>query len=175
MRQSLRRLHQVPVAALWCIFLAAAPPLPGQARPTLAASLCGGYSSYDLAGTGGGFVAAVGLSWSPVKFLVLEPGMSFFTYKPDFVDTRQSYLFPELSIQAQAGSGRVLPFIGVGAGGSFVVGGIGRTQGTLHATIGLRMDVGDGWGLRTEARARSVDPWVGNTLDILVGLSRRLS
>lgn len=175
MRQSSRRLSRVPVAVLWCIVLATAPPLSGQAKPTLAASVSGGYSSYDLAGTGGGFVGAVGLSWSPVKFLVVEPGMSFFTYKPDFVDTRQSYLFPEVSIQAQAGSGRVLPFIGVGAGGSFVVGGIGRTQGTLHATIGLRMDVGDGWGLRTEARARSIDPWVGNTLDILVGLSRRMS
>ena len=61
----------------------------------MVASLCGGYSSYDPAG----------LSWSPVKYLVVEPGMSFFTYKPDFVDTRQSYLFPELSIQAQAEKG----------------------------------------------------------------------
>lgn len=174
MPQSSFGLARGSVALLCCLVLTFASPLLAQARPVLAVSLSGGYASYDLSGAGSGFVGAAGLSWSPTRLLVVEPGISFFTYKPTFAAARQSYLFPEISVQAQVGSGRVLPFVGVGFGGSFVVAGIGRTEETLHATMGLRIDIGGGWGVRSEARARSINPWVGNTFDIMIGVSRRM-
>jgi hypothetical protein len=174
MERSSLGLAQRCVAVLGCLILALASQLLAQARPVLAVSLSGGYASYDLAGAGSGFVGAAGLSWSPTRLLVVEPGISFFTYQPTFAAPRQSYLFPEISVQAQVGRGRVLPFVGVGLGGSFVVAGFGRTEETLHATMGLRIDGGGGWGVRGEVRARSINPWVGNTTDFVIGVSRRM-
>lgn len=162
------------MAVLSCLVLTFASPLLAQARPVLAVSLSAGYASYDLAGAGSGFVSAAGLSWSPTRLLVVEPGISFFSYKPRFAAQRVSYLFPEISVQAQVGRGRVVPFVGLGLGGSFVVAGFGGTEETLHAAIGLRINVGGGWGVRGEARARSINPWVGNTTDFMIGVSRRM-
>jgi hypothetical protein len=172
--QSSREFGRTRVAILCWSLLTFATPLLAQGRPILAVSISGGYASYDLAGAGSGFVGAAGVSWSPIRLLVVEPGISFFSYKPAFATARLSYLFPEISVQAQAGRGPVLPFVGIGVGGSFVVSGEGRTEETLHAAVGLRIDVGRGWGVRGEARARSINPWVGNTLDLIVGASRRI-
>jgi hypothetical protein len=87
---------------------------------------------------------------------------------------RFSYLFLELSIQAQLPHGQVRPFLGVGAGGAFVVTGPSETVATLHAVVGLRALIDQSWGIRGEFRVRSVRPWTGNTADILLGVSRRL-
>ena len=77
-------------------------------------------------------------------------------------------------MQAQLPNGRVRPFLGVGAGGGFVVSGAGETVATLHAVGGVRVQVSPAWSLRGELRVRSVDPWVGNMADFRFGVGRRL-
>jgi len=139
----------------------------------LALSLALGPSPYDLSGTGTGFAVAAGLPWEPVAGLIVEPGVTFFTYSSQF-ETRFNYLFPELSVQAQLPRGRVRPFLGVGAGGAFVVSGPSETVATLHAVGGVRVAIDATWGVRSELRVRAVRPWVGNTADFLLGVSRRL-
>ncbi len=145
----------------------------GQSANPVALSLALGPSPYDLSGTGTGFAMATQLAWEPVAGLVLEPGVTFFTYSSQF-DTRFSFLFPELSVQAQLPHGRVRPFLGVGAGGAFTVNGPSETVATLHAVGGVRVVLNATWGMRGELRVRAVRPWVGNTADFLVGVSRRL-
>ncbi len=101
----------------------------GQTPNAVALSVAVGPSPYDLSGTGTGFAAALQLPWEPVAGLVVEPGVTFFTYSSQF-DTRFNYLFPELSVQAQLPRGRVHPFLGVGAGGAFVLSGPSETVAT---------------------------------------------
>ena len=143
-----------------------------EARP-VTLGLAAGPSSYDLSGTGTSFAVAGQVAWEPLPALVLEPGVTFFSYEPQFED-RVSYLFPELSVQVQLPNGRVRPFLGVGGGGGFVVSGPGETAGTLHAVGGIRVQLDPKWSARGELRVRSVDPWVGNTADIMFGVGRRL-
>jgi hypothetical protein len=143
-----------------------------QARP-VTLSLVAGPSVYDLSGTGTSFAGAALVAWEPIAGLVLEPGVTFFTYSSQF-DTRFSYLFPELSIQGQLPRGRMRPFLGVGAGGAFVLSGSSETVATLHAVGGVRVRVNTDWAVRGELRVRAVRPWTGNTADFLFGVSRRL-
>lgn len=144
----------------------------GQSHNAVAVSLALGPSAYDLSDTGTAFAVAAQLPWEPVAGLVVEPGITFFAYSSQF-DTRFSYLFPELSVQAQLPRGRVRPFFGVGAGGAFVVSGPSETVATLPAVAGVRVTVKADWGVRGELRVRAVRPWTGNTADFLFGLSRR--
>jgi hypothetical protein len=69
----------------------------------------------------------------------------------------------------------VRPFLGGGAGFAQVLNEEDEDAvGTLHAVVGLRVDLSRTWGARAEMRARAVRPWTGNTLDILFGLSGML-
>ena len=135
--------------------------------------LAAGPSVYDLSGTGTTVAAAAQLAWEPLAALVIEPGLTFLTYEAQFQD-RISFLFPELSVQAQLPGGRVRPFLGVGAGGAFAISGPGETVATLHAVGGARVHVNANWGLRGELRVRAVRPWSGNTADFLIGVSHKL-
>jgi hypothetical protein len=136
-------------------------------------SLVAGPSPYDLSGTGTGLAAGLRVDWQPLRWLVVEPGLGFFSYNSQF-DDRTSLLFPELSLQAQARLGAVRPFLGVGGGGAVPVSGGGETVATLHAVGGVRAALGNDWGASGEWRIRAVRPWTGNTADVLIGLSRRL-
>lgn len=147
---------------------------PRTAAPQdLALGIAVGPSPYDLSGTGTGAAGAVLLAWAPVRGLVVEPGVTVFSYRSQF-DQRTTWLFPELSIQGELPLGRVRPFLGGGAGGGFVAGGTGQTVATLHAVGGLRIAIGEGWGALGEMRVRAVRPWTGNTVDFLFGVSRRI-
>lgn len=132
-----------------------------------------GPSPYDLSGTGTGLAAGIRAPWQIGKWLVIEPSMGFFSYNSQF-DARSSYLFPELSIQSQLRIGRVRPFLGGGAGGAFVVSGVGETVATLHGVAGARLDISPDWVISSELRVRAVRPWTGNTADFLFGVSRRI-
>ena len=143
------------------------------AAQDLALSVAIGPSPYDLSGTGTGAAGAVRLAWTPVRSLVVEPGMTVFTYRSQF-DERTTLLFRELSIQGELPLGRVRPFLGGGAGGAFVVSGPGDTEATLHAVGGVRIALGKNWGALGEMRIRAVRPWTGNTVDFMLGVSRRI-
>ena len=139
-----------------------------------AISLLAGPSPYDLNGTGTGFAAALRVDVPVGRVLIVEPGIGFFRYRPTTGSSSISYLLPEVSLQLQAPSRVVRPYIGGGAGFSEFLSGRGSTFATLHAAAGIRLDVGPDWAGRAEARLRSIDPFVGTTTDLLIGLSRRL-
>ena len=132
-----------------------------------------GPSPYDLSGTGTGFAAALEFNWRPMPGLVIEPGLTYFTYQSQFSE-RIHYLMNELSVQGELPLGRVRPFLGGGAGVAQVVEENEDLVATLHAVGGLRVDLSRAWGARAEMRVRAVRPWTGNTVDILFGLSGML-
>jgi hypothetical protein len=170
----------VPIACF--LALAQVPALdaqlrrPAERRPSEprrpAVALLAGPSPYDLAGTGTGFAAALRFDFPSGRLLVFEPGIGFFRYENQSGD-RITYLLPELSVQIQVPSGAVRPYVGGGIGFSEFLSGRGSTFVTLHAATGLRVDLGADWGLRGEWRLRSIDPFTGNTSDLLLGVSRR--
>ena len=49
-----------------------------------------------------------------------------------------------------------------------------EANATLHFGLGLRVISHGAWGLRSEARVRSLDPFHGSNVDFTVGLRRRL-
>jgi hypothetical protein len=165
---------RVPRCALVALcLLAPVGPAFAQAGSRLALSVAVGPSPYDLSGTGTGFAAAAELSWRPVVGLVVEPGLTYFTYQSQFAE-RVHYLMNELSVQGELPLGSVRPFLGGGVGFARVVSGPEQTVATLHAVGGIRVDLSQAWGARAEMRARAVRPWTGNTVDFLFGLSRAL-
>jgi hypothetical protein len=149
------------------------PVRPGAAQGRLALGVAAGPSPYDLSGTGTGTSGAAFLAWRPARGLVVEPGVTVFSYRSQF-GARTSLLFPELSVQGELVLGSFRPFIGGGAGGSFGLQGEGEIALTLHAVGGARADLTDAWSLLGEMRIRAVRPWTGNTVDFLFGVSRGL-
>jgi hypothetical protein len=152
-------------------FLSAVRPAPAQGR--LALGVAAGPSPYDLAGTGTGTAIGGFLPWRPARGLVVEPGLTVFSYRSQF-DERTNLVLPEVSIQGELVLGGLRPFLGGGAGGAFALSGVPSTTVTLHAVGGARLDVGQTWGLLGEMRIRAVHPWTGNTVDFLFGVSRAL-
>lgn len=146
---------------------------PASAQGRLALALAAGPSPYDLSGTGTGTAVGGFLPWRPARGLVVEPGLTVFSYLSQF-DERTTLMLPEVSIQGELVLGQFRPFLGGGAGGSFALSGVPTTTLTLHAVGGARVDLGSTWGLLGEMRIRSVHPWTGNTVDFLFGVSRAL-
>lgn len=93
-------------------------------------SLAAGPSPYDLSGTGTGRAAGIRVDWQPLGWLVVQPGMGFFSYDSQF-SNRTSYLFPELSLQAQA---RVV----LASGHSLAPAGAGRCPSLVMRRRSLR-------------------------------------
>jgi hypothetical protein len=167
------RLFISTLALLLFGLAGAVTPAGAQAGNRLALSVAAGPSPYDLSGTGTGFAGAALLPWRPLSGLVIEPGLTLFTYQSQFSD-RVNYFMPELSVQGELSLGRVRPFLGGGGGGAFTVSGPGETVATLHAVGGFRVDFGPAWGALAEMRVRAVKPWTGNTVDFLFGISHQL-
>ena len=136
-------------------------------------SLMAGPSHYDLAGTGTGFVAALRFDVPSGRIFLVEPGVTFFRYRSAFGD-RISLVLPEISLLVEPPHGSIRPYAGVGAGFSEYLSGRGTTFGTLHATAGLRVNIGPRYGVRAEIRARSIDPFSQSTTDFTFGFSKRL-
>jgi hypothetical protein len=153
--------------------LAASAPLTAglaQADPRLELSVLVGPAPYDLAGTGTGGTGRLGLSWAPAgPVLILEPSLGV------LAASGNNLLLPEVSLEAAAGRGPFRPYLGAGAGAAWAFDGNGPAwRATLHAMVGARVDHPGGWGLRAELRARSVDPWTGDVVDLGVGITRDL-
>lgn len=163
----------LPLAVL---LLAAGPALAQRGRtdpPRPTFTVIAGPSIYDLSGTGTAGFAAIRVDVPAGRVFVIEPGLGVFRYTAQ-TDETLTYLFPEVSFQAQVPGGGVRPYVGGGIGFTEFLSGRGRTDVTLHAAAGLRVALAGGWGLRGEARLRSVDPFTGNTFDLGFGVSRAL-
>jgi len=170
----LRASRRLILAAL-LIFAAFAPRAEAQRGrgPGGETAFLVGPSPYDLAGTGTGFAASIGLATRLARrVLILEPGIGYFTHRTQF-GRRSHWLFPELSLQAEAQLGDIRPFIGGGLGaGTNSLESPNQLAFTLHAVGGFRLRLTADWGARAEVRIRSVDPWSGHTADILFGITR---
>lgn len=145
---------------------------PAQAPGSWVLTALAGPSSYDLSGVGTTFAAAVHFGWQWKRALVIEPGITYFHYEEQF-GRQTTILFPELSVQAMVPGGLMRPYIGIGAGRSVVLQSPADHL-SLHAVPGLRVPVGQAWGLRGELRVRSPHQWGAVTADYMFGLSRRL-
>jgi hypothetical protein len=158
-------------AVLCFACLAASAPMTAglaQSDNRMALSLLVGSAPYDLAGTGTGGTGRLGLSWSPAgRVVILEPSLGV------LVASGNNLLLPEVSLEAAAGRGRFRPYVGAGAGAAWAFDGNGPAwRATLHALVGVRLALPQEWGLRAELRARSVDPWSGEAVDLGVGVTR---
>ncbi len=134
-----------------------------------------GPSPYDLSGTGTGLALNVGFAYRPLRrILVLETNLGYFRYTAQF-GTRIIWLFPEISVAAEAHLGRFSPYLGGGVGrGRGSGGGSTVWETTIHGIVGARVALGSGWGLRAEVRARGVGPTEGSTMDFGFGLTYRV-
>lgn len=134
-------------------------------------TVLGGAAGYDLSGDGTSWVAGAAMELVPASPLVVEPGVRLFRYEPQFA-SEITYLFPELSVQAQLPLGWIRPYLGGGAGGAFVVEGRGSDELTVHGAFGARIRLDRRWSVRPEFRIRSVNPWVGSVGDFTLGITR---
>ncbi len=137
-----------------------------------AITLIGGASQYDLSGTGTAPFVAVRYERLVTRALVLEGGVEYLTYSPQFGD-RRHHVFPEVMIQLQVPGGSLRPYVGAGAGLSFGTGAFrSLVDLTLAGAGGFRIITSSAWSMRAELRVRSVDPWTGVTADWGFGIAR---
>lgn len=155
------------------LLLTAVPAMAQGSRPPIESALLLGPSPYDLSGTGTGFAVNAGIAVPVLRqVLLLEPSLGVFTRTSQF-GNREHWLFPELSLQAQARVGGVRPYLGGGIGaGTVGLSGPARWRFTLHGLAGVRAHLSGRWGVRGELRVRSVDPFQGNTVDLGIGVTR---
>lgn len=169
------RLRQAVIATVAILTAPAIPTIATAQETARSVSLMAGPSSYDLSGTGTATAVALGTVFRVVGPLLVEPGATYFRYNPQF-GTDVTYLFTEVSLQAQAHFGRLYPYLGLGGGRAFQVGGPDPRQHawTLHGVGGFRITVSNKWGFRGELRVRTVDPFHGTTADFTAGIVRYL-
>jgi opacity protein-like surface antigen len=161
--------HLVVVIAVALSVPVRAQDAAGQGR---ALALVGGAWEYDLSGTGTTGFGAVRLELPQAPFLVIEPGVTYARYSPQF-GGHVNYLIPELQAQLQI-PGRISPFLGAGAGPSFAWGG-GATSADLSLTagVGTRVHFTEQWSARAEFRARSIHPFHNTIVEWTLGVARR--
>jgi hypothetical protein len=161
-------LRYLPVAVALLLWLPAVTR--AQDRPTLF-TLAAGASRYDIAITGTTWVAAMRSPVMAGRAVVVEPGITFFTYLNQ-INRRTNLLLPELSIQGSPLQGRFRPYLGGGIGFSTYLSGPNRNDLTLHAVAGARFVMSNTWALTAETRARTIDPFTNHTIDFTVGFTR---
>jgi hypothetical protein len=131
-----------------------------------------GPSSYDLAGTGTGFVAHSRFSLRVGSSAALQGTFGYLRYVADLEESTH-YLLPEVSIVLAPRIDNVELFTGTGAGWALFLNGRGESDFTLHSLVGIRVWVSGSLGTTFELRVRSIDPFVGNTTDITLGFDYR--
>jgi hypothetical protein len=135
-----------------------------------------GFSPFDLDGTGTGIVFGPQADLMLSKLFFTELSVTVFDHSRDvsFGSTQASQrtrvLLPELSLGAHTTVGRFQPYLLVGGGAAIRLNGFVDGGGTLHAGLGTRFVVGQYTLLRAEAKARSIRPWAGETVDFTIGI-----
>lgn len=142
--------------------------LPTSAQTTL--SLSGGRNSWDLAGTGEGWTAAIAAERPLTGVLAIEGRVAYFT-APDADDDPFRALFPEIGLVVATRTSVPLRLT-VGGGWSLGLGGWQKDELTLFGAAGAHIGVGSGWAVRPEVRVRAVDPWVGTVGEFTLGIAR---
>ena len=137
-----------------------------------AISVMAGPSRYDLSGTGTALAGGLRIDIPSGRRMVIEIGATYLRYQPS-QGPKVNYLLPEVSVQYILASAGVRPYVGGGLGEGEFLSGPGAGKFTMHATGGIRAMIANGWGVRGEVRARSIDPFRGHTVDLSFGLMKR--
>jgi Outer membrane protein beta-barrel domain len=167
-------------AVALAVALALAPAaLHAQAGLASGIAVIGGAADYDFgdigAGTGSTGLAALRADLLLSEHLILEPGFTYFGYRPAGAPFRTYVLAPELQLQLQLTPARVRPYVGAGLGFAYQdTDTTHHTDLALTAAGGVRVSLDERWGFQGEVRLRSIDPWHGSTTEWTVGLSRRI-
>lgn len=160
------------VGAVLLAVIAGAGSVSAQAR-TRVVSVVGGPAPYDLAGTGTGVAVGMRGDFRPIPYLSGQIGVSYFAYSSSGVPGGYDYVLPEATVMGRIPIGRVAPYLGAGAGVAFELRGHDDESLTLHGVLGANVALARNLETVTEARIRSIDPWTGNTVDLLVGAGWR--
>lgn len=121
--------------------------------------------------TGGvDWIFTAGAEWRPVSWpAVLTLEVRYFSYE---LAEREQIVMPELGLQLQARFGPVRPFVGTGLGlqYAFRSGRDTSSSFSTHLSTGLRIRLTPGVDLKLEVRGRSIDPVIGFTAGLAIGL-----
>jgi hypothetical protein len=170
-------MKRVRIVILCLCLYASTTSLQAQYRPgDMGAGVKVGFSPFDLDGTGTGIVLGPQVDLMLNKVLLAELSVTVFDHSREVefagqeASERTRLLLPEVSLQAQATVGRFQPYVLVGGGAAIMLNGFVDGGGTLHAGLGTKFVVGQHTLLRAEAKARSIRPWAGGTVDFTVGI-----
>lgn len=169
-------------AGLVGLALAAVPgALVGQELPAPDIGLVGGSFSYDLGVRGDDTSPFVGLRVRlPLsRWILVEPALAFTRLTADSVDAGAdpdlSLLVMEFQAQAQVAVDRLRPYLGVGAGGVLDLrdrrGPDDFLMSTYSGSLGVAVDLGASWAVRSEVRYRAMDDRRHSALELGVALS----
>lgn len=167
-----RHLLEVAIAAL--VLLAAAPRAvnaAGAGRTDSPWSMSAGFgpTANDLETEGIEWVVYGSRAWRAGGHFLLEGGLHALSYRPG--NRRETILLPELTAGLETRWGPARPYLGAGAGLSWVLrDGTDALSGSVHLALGCRWRLHRSWFIRTEIRARSLEPIGEGTL----GLGRDL-
>ncbi len=165
--------------------LFAVAPLKAQDLASPSVAVMGGAFSYDIDGRGDGVVGFGALRFRlPLsRYVMLEPsiGRTRFTAELDSTrveagaDEEVGLLLVDFQVQIQLPSGRLRPYVGLGAGGVLDLRDARSPDDYVVSTFtlagGLALDLGAGFGLRAEARGRFLDETQSSALEYALGLS----
>lgn len=152
-----------------------APPARAQEEaPRSQSSVMIGASQYrfpgDDSGTGPSLTVGITLPLDR-RTILLEPSLNFLRFTTGF-GHHNIWMFPELSVQAQAHLRNLRPYLGIGLGtGTTGLSGPAHWKFTMIGLGGARVRLAGRWGVRGEVRVRSVDPWQGRTADFNLGFT----
>ena len=147
-----------------------ATPAVAQAQESVRVVVAGGPTLNDLELSGPLWTGTAGVEWQHGSGLwVLAGSVHYVTYA---LADRRHRILPEISVQFQAGPGRVRPYLGGGGGTAWAI-RPGREDAwdlSTHIAGGVRVPLRRGWGLRLEARLRSLEPLGELTLGVSRGV-----
>ncbi len=170
----MNRIFLIGLGLVCTVLMGHPETIQAQGRPTL--TLAGGSLRYDLQGSGTVGFSAVRVGIPVSRLITIEPGVTV-----GGLGSRngQAYpmLIPEMQVQARWRAGQIQPFVGVGVGAFFDL--RGNRQGSalsstmISGVVGARTQLSSKWSAQAEVRARGIDQFRGNTVELTAGMARR--
>lgn len=133
-------------------------------------TLSAGPGSYDLSGTGTGWVASARYGHSLSGWISLEAGMSILGVPDSGGDDAAMLLQPEAGVTVGLPVGGSALLFTVGGGYAAELESVAHGEPTLFVAGGLDVPVTGRLGVRPSVRVRMVDPWVGTVAEFNLGL-----
>lgn len=169
-----RRASHLAVLGL----LATAAPAGAQVAVAPAVSIltiAGGFSQYDLSGTGTAPHGALRYAFPLGHVVSIEVGAGYTRYEPDGGGEKVNLLIPEAQLQVQLPGRRIAPYLGAGGGlAATWISDAFESDVTLSAAAGLRVGLTTNSALAGELRVRGIGTgFEGATAEWTIGLALR--